>query len=760
MFRKVAVVLVAWAVPVAWAVATLLSGPSDATVVTSPSGTFGAGSPVHTVTVTRTYGSSQLAEGDRILTVDGVPVETWLAERPHLERGDSLTYRVRRPAAGLDRIVEVPVELRAYPVGAALAANPAPVGIAVASLAAASFFFWRRPRDAACRALLVAAATLPAAFTAYPLGPGPAGLAGPGASTALAGQLVACVGLGAVLGFALVFPQGIARGRASLVAWVAAGLVPFLGYGAWLLLQDPVPADGPADLQARLTVLAPALAVTVPGCLVAQAMGLLRTGSREDRVARRLLAVAAVVVLVCVLLLWFLPLRLTDQALVRGDLLALLLTPVVLACLGVAVLRYRLTEIDWTLRRSLLQLLAIAVVGSALLGSVAAVNVAAGNSFRSMLVGAMVATVMLPLVATLRRVASRLAYGERATPERVVARLRRLEPRTAPEQTLQEMLGVLSRSLRLSWAAVELDSGHGGAQVRASSGVPRGEPTSVVLQVAGTTVGRLQLEVDPSREPFRARDQRLLEDIGSHVGAVVQAIAVNQELQHARERLVAAREEERRRVRRDLHDGLGPSLAGMVLKLEAAQELIDRDPDRASTLVSQLTEQARAEIVEIRHLVDGLRPPALDQLGLVSALRQRADEHNSAVRSRGRGPTWTVLADDHLEPLPAAAEVAAFRIVDEAVNNAVRHSGADSCTVRLRRNGTHLLIEVHDTGAWLPAARTAGLGIGGLGIGGLGIGSMRDRAEELGGTFGVESDERGTRVVVRLPLTPVDGGAG
>jgi signal transduction histidine kinase len=218
-------------------------------------------------------------------------------------------------------------------------------------------------------------------------------------------------------------------------------------------------------------------------------------------------------------------------------------------------------------------------------------------------------------------------------------------------------------------------------------------------------------------------------------------VTANRELQVSRQRLVAAREEERRRLRRDLHDGLGPSLATLAMRLESATDLIRDDPDQAAALVARLSDQARDDIGEVRRLVEGLRPPALDQLGLVSALRHRAAEH---TEGSGRVPVpWTVEADDALEPLSAAVEVAAYRIVVEAVTNVQRHSGAERCTVRLTRDASHLAIEVADTGSGLAADRRPGVGLS----------SMRERAEELGGSFEVAArEEGGTLVRVRLPL--------
>ena len=366
-----------------------------------------------------------------------------------------------------------------------------------------------------------------------------------------------------------------------------------------------------------------------------------------------------------------------------------------------------------------------------------------------MVTGAVVVLMLLPAALFLRRIMSRWVYGDRASPGRVVAQLRRLTPATAPEEALEETLAMLSRSLRLSYACIQTTSDPGSEPLFAELGERRAEPTTVVLEVAGTAVGQLLMEVSPMREPFGPRDRRLLEDLGTQVGALVQVLLGNRELQRTRERLVAAREEERRRLRRDLHDGLGPSLASTLMQLEAAHDLVHRDPDAASALIEQLTDQTEAGIAEIRRLVDGLRPPALDQLGLVSALRQRADQHNHAVRLGSPGPVLTVVAEV-LTDLPAAVEVAAYRIAVEAVNNAVRHGHASRCVVTLRRVEGGLQVEICDDGTGLVADADAGVGVG--------VGSMRDRAEELGGTCSVATGPTGgTRVEAYLPLSDREG---
>ena len=205
----------------------------------------------------------------------------------------------------------------------------------------------------------------------------------------------------------------------------------------------------------------------------------------------------------------------------------------------------------------------------------------------------------------------------------------------------------------------------------------------------------------------------------------------------ARERLVAAREEERRRLRRDLHDGLGPALAGAALKVEAAENLLQIDAEAASRLLGDARAEIQDAVADVRRLVYALRPPALDELGLVGALREQAERLEVGERVRVE-----VDAPGRLDGLPAAVEVAAYRIALEAMTNVARHADAQACRVRISVNGV-LELEITDDGHGLPSDYRTGVGIS----------SMRERAEELGGTCGIERlDGHGTRVRARLPL--------
>ena len=267
-------------------------------------------------------------------------------------------------------------------------------------------------------------------------------------------------------------------------------------------------------------------------------------------------------------------------------------------------------------------------------------------------------------------------------------------------------------------------------------GDPADETVTLPLTYGAELVGRLNLAPRAPGEEFSSSDRRLLEDLARQAGVAAHAARLTADLQRSRERLVTAREEERRRLRRDLHDGLGPQLAAQTLKVGSARSLYGRDPAAADALLSELETNMEAAISDIRRLVYNLRPPALDELGLDGAIRE------SAAQYATNGLKISVDTPQTLPSLPAAVEVAAYRIVQEALTNVVRHAAASECVIRLGLDG-ELELEITDDGVGLPEDRGAGIGLS----------SMRERAVELGGTCVVEpSLPEGTRVLARLPL--------
>jgi signal transduction histidine kinase len=255
----------------------------------------------------------------------------------------------------------------------------------------------------------------------------------------------------------------------------------------------------------------------------------------------------------------------------------------------------------------------------------------------------------------------------------------------------------------------------------------------------GETLGYLVLGPRAPNEAFSSTDLRLLHDLAPQVGVAVHSARLTADLQRSREQLILAREEERRRLRRDLHDGLGPQLAGLALKLETLRNRLTDDP-LADSLLADLAKRTQDATADIRRLVYELRPPALDELGLVSALREGATQYN---QQGVNGVNITFYAPESLPPLPAAVEVAVYRIAQEALTNVIRHAEARTCLVRLRLDESAglLCLEVEDDGKGLLMKRRTGVGLN----------SMRERAEELGGMLTVTSSADGTLLTARLP---------
>ena len=418
--------------------------------------------------------------------------------------------------------------------------------------------------------------------------------------------------------------------------------------------------------------------------------------------------------------------------------LALLLVPV-FTC--IAILRYNLYDIDVVINRALVySALSACIVLIYILAVVAlgALFQAQGNLAISLSATALVAVLFQPLRGRLQRGVNRLMYGERDDPYAVISHLgRRLEATLAPEAVLPTVVETIAQALKLPYAAILLNEGEG-FRSAAAYGSPVTEPEALPLVYQREEIGRLEFAPRAPGEGFSDADRRLLEDLARQAEVSVHAVRLTADLQRSRERLVATREEERRRLRRDLHDGLGAQLAGLNVQAGTLRRLIPRDPAAADELAVELRNELRGAIADIRRLVYDLRPPALDDLGLVEALRQLAGRHGSEAGH----PRVLVEAPDDLPYLPAAVEVAVYRIAQEALTNVLRHAHARTCLVRLAVKD-YVVLEISDDGVGIPAERNAGVGLS----------SMRERADELGGSCVVESDpEGGTRVLVHLPM--------
>jgi signal transduction histidine kinase len=409
--------------------------------------------------------------------------------------------------------------------------------------------------------------------------------------------------------------------------------------------------------------------------------------------------------------------------------------------IGIAVLRYRLWDIDPIINRTLVYgVLTASIIGLYVLmvGALGALFQTSGNLVTSLVATGVVAVLFQPLRERLQRGVNRVMYGQRDEPYAVLSRLgQRLEATLAPDAMLPTIVETVREALKIPYAALALKQDASMA-VATAVGTPVEAPLRVPLIYQHETVGELLLAPRAPGEPFSPADHRLLHDLARQAGIAVHAVRLTTDLQQARQRLITTREEERRRLQRDLHDGVGPTLASLAQRLDAARRLVPDQPDVAITLLSELKMQVKATITDIRRLVYALRPPVLDEFGLVSAIREHAAQYHQPD-----GLHVQVEAPEMLPPLPAAVEVAAYRIALEALTNVVRHAQAQQCHIRLTCSDGHLLcLEITDDGQGLPTDYRAGVGLT----------AIRERTAELGGRCTVAPHQpRGTRVQVELP---------
>jgi signal transduction histidine kinase len=460
-------------------------------------------------------------------------------------------------------------------------------------------------------------------------------------------------------------------------------------------LHLPELVGGPLLLGGGVTLLAMAVAI----CLDAVRRAV--KGSRDERLALLWLLTSTVLMVV---LIFFSPWEWVSSVAYFG----------VLVSLAVGVLRYGALGIDLVIRRTLLYASLTGLVLVVFVGVVAGLARIVPSGPVPELVAAVVIAVGLgPARDRVQGFIDRLLYGERDDPFAALHRLS--EPMSLDDgELLPGVLAALAEALHLQGARV----------------AGPGEP-GVPLVFAGAELGSLQVNPRRGEASLSKADERLLGSVAPLVAAVVHAVRLADDLRVERTRVLEATQAERTRLRRELHDGLGPSLTGIGLGLEAAQR-----SGASDALLARLRVEVTSSLEEVRRIIDDLRPSALDHQDLLSALRVRAEQ----VTSTGALEV-DLDAPPHLPELSPSVAAAAYRIADEALTNVVRHSEAKHCRVQLRVADC-LQLEVTDDG----------IGPGSGREGGVGLGSMKERAERLGGLFSLRATYPGTAVAVELPL--------
>lgn len=690
-----------------------------------------------------------LRQGDVVVGMADRSTLDWAAaivggdgERLSVELGDTVRFEVER--AGTP--VEVDVPLIAYPTVDMLVTAWGTLLFVVALLVVAAIVFGRRPTVPAAGALLLAGVGAAGSTLPYLLGQDPLDVAtGVYPVSLFSSGFVYLLLWAGLIDFVLVFP----RPYAAVARRPELRAVPYLAmYGGFLAGLAITWTTAPTALAwlgawGPLTLLATIATVVVTPFLMFHRW---RRGPLEDRPLLRSGIAVMGFIAVADLVVWIVPEALGGHALLPWTIAGLTGLPFV-AFIGVAILRHRAFDIDVVVRRSVVYggltvaVIATYAVVAALLGAV----LGGVSPFATTLLATGAAAIIaLPVRDGLQRATSRRLYGDRDEPVRAIRRLgERLEWSIDPDAMPRVVVDTVADALRLPYVALELGSDPG-ARLAAEHGSRPDELTARLLTFHSRPVGRLLAAARGPGDPLSEADLRLLDDLTRQIGIAAHAALLTEDLRASRERIVAAREEERRRLRRDLHDGLGPTLAAIGMRAEAAEGEIRSDPEHAEHLLAELRSEVSTAVGDIRRLVDGLRPPAIDELGLVGALRLAGDGLSVAGT-----PQVSVEAEGAFDDLPAAVEVAAFRIASEAMTNAVRHAGARHCSVRLAAE-RELTVTVEDDGRGLPEDRRDGVGLI----------SIHERAAELGGDVAVEPRPGGgTRVVARLPVALQPGGA-
>jgi signal transduction histidine kinase len=582
------------------------------------------------------------------------------------------------------------------------------------------------------------------------------------------GVLAACVVLGVVTMVSGWFVWQTGRSRVSAAGLLLGGAVLLLGSGAGVLdldgtaapsfrlavcvllpfavlsyprlgWRDPVSfvlavlLAGAGSLSVIWEAALEPMAYVIVGALLVQAWWAFE---RSDGEARRALMWSSLAWVGCGLIVGFLGF-LSEAAGTDGiaDLDAVFVGCLVIgpAAMAVGAVRPDVVDVRGLVTRAVVAATVLIGYVASAVGVASAIEEVSGVSLDTtplVVLCALLAFGVQPLQVMLRGVVDQLLFGDRPDP---LAAATSLADRIGDDPALA--LDAIRESLVLPYSCLRA-----GGKVLATSGSAVTHTRVLPLRLGGDDVGEIVVGLRAGDLGLSRADEDVLRIVAPLLAQTLRARAMSRDLQKSREAVVTAVEEERRRLRRDLHDGLGPTLSGVAFATDAARNQLRSDPAKADELLVLLRADTAGAIAEIRRLVEGLRPPALDELGLVGAIRQ----HAATLHSASGAPLHVAVeALNALPPLPAAAEVAAYRIVIEALTNVVRHADASLAIVQLALRGQDLVLAVRDDGTnhapWTP---------------GVGIASMRERAAQVGGTLQTTGAPSGWLVEATIPVGP------
>jgi signal transduction histidine kinase len=707
------------------AVAVRLDSPADGTIIS----VWQADGVV--VTVPDPAASQGLQTGDLVTGIAGHRLADGLGGLTRPALGDELQYDIVRNGPSQ---VTVTVE-RPDPYRLLVGWGNLIFIVALAAFATALYF--RRPEEPATTPLLITAAAFLGTTISFDAGLPTLALATSGPLLWLYNLnsiFLYAVGWGALLAFALELPRDNRWRRRRLLVVVYAAPPAFMV--TWMGIAAII---APNDLRWFGLVYVGTNIMSTGTLLTGCVLGVLAYRRSRDSLTRsRLRWIAGGTIAAALLSIagWLLPEILTGHPLLPEDAQGLAGLPFVLG-LAVALRRHQLFDIERLANRSLVYVTVVAVLvaGYAALVALFVSGLHLSGTVAAALAAAAAALALAPLRIAAQRVVNRLMYGERDDPAGVLARLgTRMQSVMLPDEVLPAVVETVAHSLRLPYVAIDVADEAGAFRVAAEHGAPIGAVHTETLTHHGVEVGRLGVSERGRDEPLEPADVELVHSLAREIGPAVQAVRLHQDLLRSRAEVIALREDERRRLRRDLHDGLGPALAAIALKAGLAAREVPPD-STAQALLGEIGNEVKSSLSDVRRLVEALRPPALDELGLLGAVRSRAAALAGDLEI-------DVSGSESSGALPAAIETAAYRIAVEAMINAVRHSGGTHCAVSIMVDQDAVEVLVRDDGHGLAADRSPGVGLR----------SMQERAAEVGGTLSVTSAADGTVISARLPL--------
>lgn len=533
----------------------------------------------------------------------------------------------------------------------------------------------------------------------------------------------------------LLFPNGRAATRSRTLCVRAVITIASLGTIAAMLRPsgtDPAPSvpnplalDGATWLHGIM--LGSAATTMLGGTLVAVVLLVLRvrTATGTERAQLQWFMLGGLVMTICFAGSQLGP---GDSPVVEDSLLCLgLLGPP--AAIALAILRHRLLDVEFVLNRALVLTLLSGVVLLVYGLVVAGVGVLAAGSTAGTVAVAAAALIAASGRGAVQSAVDRMLFGHRKDPYAVVAKVsRHIAPASEPAEALQCLVEALRPALRLPYVCFD------GSGIHTSSGTPVPDAgwRTIPCLALGQQVGELHIGRHRPGEAWTPQQQGAVREVADRAGTLAYAASLVGDITRSRALILSIREEERRRIRADLHDGVAPALAGTAHQLDGLARRL-HDPELAQ-LINILRDRLRTVVKDLRTVVQGLRPAVLDQLGLPKALRELLAGYDT--------PVCHAEVDPACAELPAAVEVAAYAIAAEAIGNAIRHSAAARIELTAAVRDGQLVLTVRDNGRGIPKRHRTGLGLR----------SMRERATETGGRLEVLTDRDGTLIRARLPV--------